>query len=87
MRYKTGEERSFDDNNLITSNLMQGHSQNRYESDPLYYPGDRYICLDKKQLQIHLVHPKNNNDIMVPMLAFYAPVTNAKRIIGRLGND
>lgn len=87
MRYATGEERSFDDNNLITSNLMQGHSQNRYESDPLYYPGDRYICLDKTQLQIHLVHPKFNNDITVPMLAFYAPVTNAKRIIGRLGND
>lgn len=87
MRYATGEERSFDDNNLITSNLMQGHSQNRYESDPLYYPGDRYICLDKTQLQIHLVHPKFNNDITVPMLAFYAPVTNAKRIIGRLEND
>lgn len=87
MRYVTGEERSFDENNLITSNLMQGQSQNRYESDPLYYPGDRYICLDKIQLQIHLVHPKLNSDITVPMLAFYAPVTNTKRIIGRLEND
>lgn len=85
MRYETGEERSFDDNNFITSNLMQGHSQNRYESDPLYYPGDRYICLEKTQLQIHLVHPKFKNDITIPMLAFYAPVTSAKRIIGRIG--
>lgn len=87
MRYETGEERSFDDNNFITSNLMQGHSQNRYESDPLYYPGDRYIYLEKTQLQIHLVHPKSKSDITIPMLAFYAPVTNAKRIIGRLEND
>lgn len=87
MRYETGEERSFDENNYITSNLMQGHSQNKYENDPLYYPGDRYICLDKIQLQIHLVHPKSNRDITVPMLAFYAPVTQAKRIVGRLKND
>ena len=87
MRYKTGEERSFDDSNFITSNLMQGHSQNRYENDPLYYPGDRYIYLEKTQLQIHLVHPKSQNNITIPMLAFYSPVTNAKRIIGRLEND
>ena len=88
MRIKSGEERSFDDNNSITSNLMQGHSQNRYISDPLYYPGDRYICLNETQLQIHLVHPRIKDtvlsDIIIPMIAFYSPVTNAKRIIGRL---
>ena len=87
MRYETGEERNFDDANLITSNLMQGHSQNRYESDPLYYPGDRYICLDQTQLQIHLVHPKLNDKITIPMLAFYSPVIGAKRVVGRLEND
>lgn len=91
MRFEKGEERSFDDNYSITSNLMQGHSQNRYENDPLYYPGDRYIYLDENQLQIHLVHPKICDNelkgIVIPMIAFYAPVTNAKRIIGRLEND
>ena len=88
MRIHNGEVRSFDSSNIITSNLMQGHSPDKLETDPIYYPGDRCLFLDETQLQIHLVHPRFDNftksDLIIPMLAFYSPVENSKRVIGRM---
>ena len=41
--------------------LMQGKSVNKNVSDPDYYPGDRFINNNKVQLQIHRIHPRDEN--------------------------
>ena len=60
MRYDSKERRSTDEYRVKA--LLQGYSENKTQSDPDYYVGDRQLKTDNLSIQIHHVVLKNSID-------------------------